>query len=106
MIQIVNSILSLCTWILAAILILFLYLIGRFYELKLGQRSRYQLFVIPLILFLVSAIWYAFLARDSRGAPLHDFVGAFWPDLLYLVGGLSLIVLCYTLYRTMMGGRQ
>lgn len=106
MIETINSLLILYSWIVVAVLILFLFLIGRFYETKILQRSYYQLFVIPLVPFLVAAVWYAFFARDGSGAPLHGFVGAFWPDLLYLVGGLVLIVLCYSLYRTMMGGRR
>jgi ABC-type anion transport system duplicated permease subunit len=103
--QTINSILLLYSWIVVTILILFLFLIGRFYEIKLGQRSNYQLFLLPLVLFLVAILWYTLFARDSAGAPLQDFVGAFWPDLLYLVGGLLLTVLCYSLYRTMMGGK-
>ncbi len=105
MIQSINSILLLYSWIVAAVLILFLFLIGRFYELKLGQRSYYQLFLIPLVLFSVATVWYTFFARDTTETLLHDFVGAFWPDLLYLAGGLILIVLCYSLHRTMMGGK-
>jgi hypothetical protein len=105
LIQSINSILFLYSWIVVAALILFLFLIGRFYELKLGQRSHYQLFLIPLVLFSVATVWYVFGARDTSGAMLHDFVGVFWPDLLYLAGGLVLIALCYSLHRTMMGGK-
>lgn len=105
MIQTINSILILYSWLAVAILILFLFLIGRFYEAKFEHKSHYQLFLLPLALFLVAAIWYAFFARDSAGVPFQDFVGAFWPDLLYLVGGLVLIALCYSLHRIMMGDK-
>jgi hypothetical protein len=105
LIQFINSMLLVYSWVVVAVLILFLFLIGRFYELKLKQRAYYQLFLIPLILFSVATVWYTFFARDASGAVIHDFVGAFWPDLLYLAGGLILIVLCYSLYRTMMGGK-
>jgi hypothetical protein len=105
LIQAINLILLLYSWIVVAVLILFLFLIGRFYELQLKQRSRYQLFLIPLVLFSVATLWYAFIARDGSGALLHDFVGAFWPDILYLAGGLMLIALCYSLHRIMMGGK-
>lgn len=106
MIQTINSILILCTWILAAVLILFLYLIGRFYERKFGQRSHYQLFLVPLVLFLIAALWYALPVGDGNGVQGGDFVGLFWPDLLYLLGGLGLLVLSYGLYRAMMGGQR
>jgi hypothetical protein len=89
----------------AAILVFFLFLIARFYELRFGQRSYYQLLLVPLSLFVVAAIWDAFFVNDQTGDPLLDFVGATGPDLLLLVGGLLLLILCYSLYRTMMGGR-
>jgi membrane protease YdiL (CAAX protease family) len=100
-----SSILIAYSWIATAILILFLYLVGRFYEARFEQRSHYQLFLIPLGLFLVAALWDAFFANEVTGDQLLDFVGAFGPDLLFLIGGLFLIALCYSLFRTMMGGR-
>ena len=104
LIQAINSILLFYSWIVAAILILLLSLIGRFYEIKFGQQSHYRLFLFPLVCFAVAAVWYTFFARDS--ATRGDFVGALGPDLLLLVGGLALIGLGYTLFRTMMGGRR
>lgn len=105
MINILSSILILYSWAVAAILVLFLFLIARFYEFRFGQRSYYELFLLPLVLFVVAAILDAFLANGYTGNPLLDFVGGFWPDLLFLVGGLVLTVLCYNLYKTMIGGR-
>lgn len=92
--------LILYSWIVAVILIVFLFLIGRFYEIKFGQKAYYQWMVVPFVCFLAAAIWYAFFAPD------WEFVGILGADLLYLVGGLGLIGLCYLLFRTMMGGRQ
>jgi len=94
MTQTVGSILVLYSWIVVAILLIFLFLIGRFYEIQFRQRSYYQLFLLPLVLFLAGAIWYIF--SDS------DFVGVLVPDLLFLFGGIILIGLGYTLYRIMM----
>lgn len=105
MTHILGSILIVYSWIVAAILVFFLFLIARFYELRFGQRSYYQLLLIPLSLFVAAAIWDAFFVNDQTGDPLLDFVGATGPDLLLLVGGLLLLILCYSLYRTMMGGR-
>ncbi len=98
LILIINSVLTLYNWIVVAILILFLFLIGRFYEIKFGQKSHYQLMLLPPVIFLVAAAFYAV-------AP-EDIVGDSVPDYLFLVGGLILIWLCYSLYKTMMGGRR
>jgi hypothetical protein len=95
----INSILLLYSWIVAAILISFLFLIGRFYEIKFGQKSYYLLMLVPLGCYLAAAVWYVVAAHETA-----DFLGVLGPDLLLLVGGAFLIVLCYHLYRTMMGG--
>jgi hypothetical protein len=89
-----------------AILIGFLFLIGRFYELKFGQKSNYQWLLLPLALFVIAALWDAFLANSYTGDPLLDFVGAIGPDLLLLLGGLVLLALSYSLYRMMMGRKR
>lgn len=98
LILIINSVLTLYNWIVVAILILFLFLIGRFYEIKFGQRSHYQLMLLPPVLFLVAAALYVVASDDIVGEPV--------PDYLFLLGGLILIWLCYSLYKTMMGGRR
>ena len=105
MIHTLGSILIVCSWIVAAIVIFFLFLIGRFYEIRFGQRSYYQLLLVPSSFFIIAALWDAFFANDYTGNPLLDFVGALGPDLLFLIGGLFLAALCYSLLRTMMGGR-
>jgi len=93
-------------WIVAAILLFFLLLIGRFYEIRFGQRSYYQLLLLPILCFLVSGVWDAFFVNEYTGDPLTDFVGAWWPDFLLLAGGLALIIFCYSLFRMMMGGKR
>jgi hypothetical protein len=104
--HILSSLLVVFSWIMAAVLIFFLFLIGRFYEVRFGQKSYYQLMLIPLILFVTAGVWDAVFANSHTGDPLLDFVGAFFPDLLFFVGGVILIALCYYLYKTMMGGRR
>jgi hypothetical protein len=104
--NILSSVLIVYSWLAAAALVLVLFLIGRFYEIRFGQRSYYQLFLVPLILFCVGAAWDAFLANENTGDPVLDFVGAFGPDLVFLVGGLALTALCYLLHRTMIGERK
>ena len=104
--HILSSLLVVFCWIIAAVLIFFLFLIGRFYEVRFGQKSYFQLTLIPLILFLVAGVWDAVFANSYTGDPLLDFVGALVPNLLLFAGGVILIALCYYLYRKMMGGRR
>jgi len=104
--HILGSLVVVFSWIIAAILIFFLFLVGRFYEIRFGQKSYYQLMLVPLVLFLIAAVWDAFLANSYTGDPLLDFVGAFFPDLLFFLGGIILTILCYYLFRIMMGGRR
>lgn len=106
MTEILSSALTIYSWIIAAILIFFLCLIGRFYELRFGQRSYYQLLLLPLFFFILSAVWDVFVSNEYTGNPGLDFVGSFWSDLLLFVGGVGLIVLCYSLFRLMMGGKR
>lgn len=106
MTNILSAILVLYYWIAAAVLILFLFLIGRFYERRFGQRSHYRLMLLPLGAFGAAAIWDAFVANSYTGNPLLDFVGSLGPDLLWLLGGAVLLLLCYSLLQTMMGGRK
>ncbi len=93
-------------WIIAAILIFFLLLIGRFYEIRFGSRSRFQLMLVPLALFVIAAVWDAAFVNNTTGDPLLDFVGALAPDLLFFLGGAILIALAYYLFKTMMRGRR
>ena len=104
--HILSSLLVVFCWILAATVIVFLFLIGRFYEVRFGQKSYYQLMLVPLLLFVTAGVWDAVFANNHSGDPLLDFVGVLVPDLLLLVGGVILAALCYYLYRKMMGGRR
>ena len=101
-----GSLLVVFSWIVAAVLIFFLFLIGRFYEVRFGQKSYFQFMLIPLVMFVTAGIWDGVFANYHSGNPLLDFVGAFFPDILFFLGGVILVVLCYNLYRKMMGGRR
>jgi hypothetical protein len=105
LIDAISSILIVYSWVVAASLVFFLFLIARFYEIRFGQKSYYQLFLIPFFFFVIGAVADAFLANHYTGNPLLDFVGHIWSDLFLLGGGVVLIILCYALSKTMMGGR-
>jgi len=96
--KVINSALTLYNWGVVAILLVFQFLIARFYERKSGQRSYYVIFLIPALLFLFASARYAFW--------VGDLAGDVWGDSLLFVGGGILITLSAFLSRLMMGDKQ
>lgn len=96
--KIVNSALTLYNWAIVVVLLIFQFLIARFYEKKSGQRSFYTIFLIPALLFLVAAVRYVFWAGD--------LAGDVWADSLLFIGGGILVILSAFLLRLMMGGKR
>jgi hypothetical protein len=94
----INLILMTYSWVIIAILLFFLFLIARFYERKAHQRSHYQFFLLPLALFLLGTLRYAFLFADN-------FVGDLLGDTLFFAGGVATTILGYRLLNLMTGGR-
>jgi len=93
----VNDVLLLYTWVLTATLLVFFFLIARFYERKAGQRSYYQLFLLPALFYLLSGLRYVM----AGGSPWDDLLG----NMLLFLGGLTAIGLSYFLFKLMTGGR-
>ena len=96
--KIINSALTLYNWGAVAVLLMFQFLIARFFERKSGERSYYAIFLIPALLFLVAAARYAFW--------VDDVAGDVWGDSLLLVGGGILAILSALLFRLMMRGKR
>ena len=94
----INLVLMTYSWVIIAILLLFLFLIARFYERKARQKSHYQLFLLPLVLFLLGILRYDFLFAGN-------FVGDLLGDTLFFVGGVATAILGYHLLDLMTGGR-
>lgn len=94
----INLVLMTYSWVIIAILLFFLFLIARFYERKAHQRSHYQLFLLPLVLFLLGTLRYDFLFADN-------FVGDVLGDILFSAGGVATTILGYHLLNLMTGGR-
>lgn len=94
----INLVLMTYSWVIIAILLLFLFLIARFYERKAHQRAHYQLFLLPLVLFLLGTLRYDFLFAG-------DFVGDLLGDTLFFAGGVASVILGYHLLNLMTGGR-
>lgn len=99
------SVLTLYSWALVGSVIFFLTHIARFYEKKYSelysnapqQRTFYQFYLFPLLLFLIAAVRYAFL---------DDLAGDVGGDLAFFVGGIMLAALSYHLQRLMTKGRR
>ncbi len=90
------DILTLYTWGGVSVLLFFLFAIARFYEQKSSRKSYYPLFLLPMVLFLGSAVRYIMVG---------DFVGDLWGDLGRVLGGLLVCGLGYFLLHLMTGGR-
>jgi hypothetical protein len=90
------SILTLYTWGGVSVLLFFLFAIARFFERKSSRRSYYPLFLLPVLLFLGSALRYLIIG---------DFVGDLWGDLGRVLGGVLAFGLGYFLLNLMTGGR-
>jgi hypothetical protein len=93
-----NLVLMTYSWVIIAILLFFLFLIARFYEKKAHQKSYYQLFLLPLVLFLLGTLRYDFLF-------VGNFVGDLLGDTLFFAGGVVTTILGYHLFNLMTGGR-
>jgi Zn-dependent protease with chaperone function len=94
----INIILTIYTWSVVSILLLFLVSIARFYEKKSGKRSFYQLFLIPAVFFIIATIRYVFISPSIAG----DFFG----DMSRFIGGIILIGVSFYLLKLMIGGRS
>jgi len=73
--------------VIASVITFFLFAIGRFYQLNVGRATHYKWFLVPVILFLSSAV---LCALDYEGI------------ILGFVGAILLIILTIVLYNIMM----
>jgi len=93
----VDQILTIIAWGGVGLLVLVLYRIARFYQVTSGNKSYYQLFLVPLVLLLLGALRYA---------AVGDLAGDVWGDVLLILGGASLIAVVIMLWRLMSGGHK
>lgn len=97
--------LTLYIWGAVGLLLFFLFGIAQFFEQRLSKknssrqtRRHYPFFLIPMGLFAVSAVIYAFSETL--------IVGNFFADILRIVGGVVFIYAGLSLSKTMVGGRS
>ena len=84
----IGTVLEAYSLILASAITFFLFAIGRFYQIKVGRQTHYNWFLVPVILFLLSAV-----------LCLLDYAGT----ILVGVGAILLIIPTVILYNIMMG---
>ncbi len=94
----VSRTIVLASWIAATLLVYCLYMIARFFQQKSGQRSYYQLFVLPLVLYLAGALYYTKLGNDFVITPVAD--------ALFFGAAVSSLALTSYLFSLMTGGKR
>jgi len=87
----ISQLLTLYLWFPLAAFLFFLLLIARLYEKFSEERTHFRLFVLPIILFGIHAVY----QTNNTGSDLVM-------SLVPAVGGILLIILCARLYRKMM----
>ena len=92
-----NQILLLYTWFPLAGVIAIILLVARFYQKFSGDRTYYNLYLVPLALFGLGIVRYASVDQIAGDLP---------GDLLMGTGGFILIALSLLLYRLMTAGRK
>jgi hypothetical protein len=90
------NILTLYSWGGVSVLLFFVFAIARFFERKSSRNSFYPLFLLPILLFMGSAIRYVLVS---------DFVGDLWGDLGRVLGGVLVCGLGFYLLHLMTGDR-
>lgn len=88
--------LTLFGWFSITVVLVFLLLIARFYQRFAGEKTFYEFFLIPIVLFGAAAVRYS---------SIDQMAGDAIADLLLAAGGLVLIVLCAFLYWMMTRNR-
>lgn len=91
-----NQALTLYMWFPLAALIMFMLLIGRFYQQFSGERTFYRLFLLPLVLYGLATVRYASINQVAGDIP---------GDLLQAAGGAVLLALSLRLGWAMLAGR-
>jgi hypothetical protein len=94
----IEIILTVYSWVVIEILIVFLWRIAYFYEKTSGQRVGYHFLLLPAVLLAAGAVWYLMCNRG--------FTGQLAGDLLLCGGGALLCLFGFRLQELMTGERR
>ena len=92
----IHQVLTIYAWFALSGLLFLMALIARFYERLSGKRTYYQLFIVPVL---------AFAGATVRLTGRDQVVGDAVADVLLLIGGVTLVLLCWNIYRIMTSGQ-
>ncbi|MBC7223218.1 MAG: hypothetical protein H5T59_02915 [Anaerolineae bacterium] len=93
-----SRVLMVWAWVAATAVVFCLYMIARFFQQKSGERSYYQLFLIPVVLYLFASFRY--LLPDT------DFAVDEAANALLFIAGTGTLGLGSYLFNLMTGGRR
>lgn len=102
----ISQLLSLYIWIATSVLVLFLFIIARFFDKRRQKQSPANLpyplhwwLLAAIVCFLIAAIGYAI-----AGKPI--LVGIPAADALRILGGIIITFVSISLLNSMIGGRS
>ncbi len=78
--------LSVYSWAIIGVLLLFLWRIAYFYEKTSGQYVGHRFLIVPASLLIAGAIWYLRHSIKFIGSPIGDVLLSLGGFLLYLFG--------------------
>lgn len=84
--EIITLILSLYSWSVIGVLLLFLWRIAYFYEKTSGQYVGRRFLLVPASFLIAGAIWYLWHSVKFIGKPIGDFLLSTGGFLLYVFG--------------------
>ncbi|MGC8838820.1 MAG: hypothetical protein ACP5UM_10435 [Anaerolineae bacterium] len=96
--SLISRILVAWAWVAATAILFCLYMIARFFQQKAGQRSYYQAFLVPLVLYL-------FVSFQCL-QPGSDFAVDETANALLFAAGSGTLALGSYLFNLMTGGRR
>ncbi len=91
-------ILTIYSWSIIGLLLIFLVRIAYFYEKTSGQKTSYYFPIIPALLLAGGVVWYLVHGATFTGEPVGD--------LLLFGGGVLLSAFGIRLQEFMTGGRE
>ena len=92
-----HQFLVLYTWFPLIAVLLLLLLIARFYQKFSGERTYFPAYIIPIMGYGIVAVRYAGHEQITGDLPA---------DIISLISGIILLVLCIHLYNLMMSHRN
>lgn len=95
--KVIKTILSVYSWAIIGMLIVFLWRIAYFYAKTSGQRVGYYLLLLPALLLVAGVICYLKYSGDFTGQPTGD---------LLLFGGGALLCLFGSRLQGLMTGER